>query len=118
MTWGPGTGMAPGPRARVSPLGAPGPQLSLASSRKVPMFGLEAIWRNGQVVGHVRRADFGFAVDKTLAYGYIRDPSGQSVSPPHPPPWLCSGKLGSPSGSHPHPCAMLDLGDRVRRGHG
>ncbi|XP_042820448.1 sarcosine dehydrogenase, mitochondrial isoform X4 [Panthera tigris] len=47
---------------------------------KVPMFGLEAIWRNGQVVGHVRRADFGFAVDKTLAYGYIRDPSGQSVS--------------------------------------
>lgn len=44
------------------------------------MFGLEAIWRNGQVVGHVRRADFGFAVDKTLAYGYIRDPSGQSVS--------------------------------------
>ncbi|XP_045326226.1 sarcosine dehydrogenase, mitochondrial isoform X1 [Leopardus geoffroyi] len=47
---------------------------------KVPMFGLEAIWRNGQVVGHVRRADFGFAVDKTLAYGYIRDPSGQSVT--------------------------------------
>ncbi|KAM9082429.1 sarcosine dehydrogenase, mitochondrial isoform 1-T2 [Megaptera novaeangliae] len=47
---------------------------------KVPMFGLEAIWRNGQVVGHVRRADFGFTIDKTLAYGYIRDPSGGSVS--------------------------------------
>ncbi|XP_072604321.1 sarcosine dehydrogenase, mitochondrial isoform X1 [Vulpes vulpes] len=47
---------------------------------KVPMFGLEAIWRNGQVVGHIRRADFGFFIDKTLAYGYIRDPSGGPVS--------------------------------------
>lgn len=47
---------------------------------KVPMFGLEAIWRNGQVVGHVRRADFGFTINKTLAYGYIRDPSGGPVS--------------------------------------
>ncbi|XP_049629706.1 sarcosine dehydrogenase, mitochondrial [Suncus etruscus] len=47
---------------------------------KVPMFGLEAIWRNGQVVGHVRRADFGFTIDKTIAYGYIRDPSGGPVS--------------------------------------
>lgn len=45
------------------------------------MFGLEAIWRNGQVVGHVRRADFGFTVNKTIAYGYIRDPSGGPVSP-------------------------------------
>lgn len=44
------------------------------------MFGLEAIWRDGQVVGHVRRADFGFTIDKTLAYGYIRDPSGGPVS--------------------------------------
>ncbi|XP_012884921.1 PREDICTED: sarcosine dehydrogenase, mitochondrial [Dipodomys ordii] len=47
---------------------------------KVPMFGLEAIWRNGQVVGHIRRADFGFTLDKTIAYGYISDPSGQPVS--------------------------------------
>ncbi|XP_043913990.1 sarcosine dehydrogenase, mitochondrial [Protopterus annectens] len=47
---------------------------------KVPMFGLEAIWRNGTVVGHVRRADFGFAVDKTIAYGYIRSPDGGPVT--------------------------------------
>jgi sarcosine dehydrogenase len=44
------------------------------------MFGLEAIWRNGQVVGHVRRAGFGFTLDKTIAYGYICDPSGGQVS--------------------------------------
>uniref|UniRef100_A0A6I8NGA3 Sarcosine dehydrogenase, mitochondrial n=1 Tax=Ornithorhynchus anatinus TaxID=9258 RepID=A0A6I8NGA3_ORNAN len=47
---------------------------------KVPMFGLEAIWRNGQVVGHIRRADFGFAINKTIAYGYIRNPEGGPVS--------------------------------------
>lgn len=48
--------------------------------RKVPMFGLEAIWRDGKVVGHIRRADFGFAIDKTIAYGYICDPAGGPVS--------------------------------------
>ncbi|XP_038601368.1 sarcosine dehydrogenase, mitochondrial isoform X2 [Tachyglossus aculeatus] len=47
---------------------------------KVPMFGLEAIWRNGQVVGHIRRADFGFTINKTIAYGYIRNPEGGPVS--------------------------------------
>ncbi|XP_052037900.1 sarcosine dehydrogenase, mitochondrial [Apodemus sylvaticus] len=52
----------------------------LTVEEEVPMFGLEAIWRNGHVVGHVRRADFGFAVNKTIAYGYIRDPSGGPVS--------------------------------------
>ncbi|KAK1155746.1 hypothetical protein AOXY_G26577 [Acipenser oxyrinchus oxyrinchus] len=48
---------------------------------KVPMFGLEAIFRNGKPVGHLRRADFGFAIDKTIGYGYIRDPEGGTVSP-------------------------------------
>uniref|UniRef100_A0A5F9DDY0 Aminomethyltransferase folate-binding domain-containing protein n=1 Tax=Oryctolagus cuniculus TaxID=9986 RepID=A0A5F9DDY0_RABIT len=47
---------------------------------KVPLFGLEAIWRSGQVVGHVRRADFGFAINKTIAYGYVREPGGGPVS--------------------------------------
>lgn len=60
------------------------------------MFGLEAIWRNGQVVGHVRRADFGFTVNKTIAYGYIRDPSGGPVSP------VSSPFPGSTPGSSDH----------------
>ncbi|XP_035753538.1 sarcosine dehydrogenase, mitochondrial [Egretta garzetta] len=50
------------------------------TEEKVPMFGLEAVWRDGEVVGHIRRADFGFAIDKTIAYGYIRDPAGGPVS--------------------------------------
>ncbi|XP_028826887.1 sarcosine dehydrogenase, mitochondrial isoform X2 [Denticeps clupeoides] len=48
---------------------------------KVPMFGLEAIFRNGIPVGHLRRSDFGFAIDKTIGYGYIRNPDGGVVSP-------------------------------------
>lgn len=74
----------PGQGAGVSLGGAGGPgvpALSVASSRKVPVFGLEAIWRDGRVVGHTRRAGFGFAIDKSIAYGYVRDPSGGLVSP-------------------------------------
>lgn len=48
--------------------------------RKVPMFGLEAIYRNGVPVGHLRRADYGFYIDKTIGYGYIRNPDGGVVS--------------------------------------
>ncbi|XP_018525981.1 sarcosine dehydrogenase, mitochondrial [Lates calcarifer] len=47
---------------------------------KVPMFGLEAIFRNGVPVGHLRRADYGFFIDKTIGYGYIRNPDGGVVS--------------------------------------
>ncbi|XP_014889376.1 sarcosine dehydrogenase, mitochondrial [Poecilia latipinna] len=47
---------------------------------KIPMFGLEAIFRNGVPVGHLRRADYGFFIDKTLGYGYIRNPDGGVVS--------------------------------------
>lgn len=43
------------------------------------MFGLEAIFRNGVPVGHLRRSDYGFYIDKTIGYGYIRDPNGGVV---------------------------------------
>lgn len=44
------------------------------------MFGLEAIYRNSVPVGHLRRADYGFYIDKTIGYGYIRNPDGGVVS--------------------------------------
>ncbi|XP_051893204.1 sarcosine dehydrogenase, mitochondrial isoform X2 [Pristis pectinata] len=47
---------------------------------KVPLLGLEAIWRNGKVVGLIRRADYAFALNKSVAYGYIRDPEGAVVT--------------------------------------
>lgn len=46
---------------------------------KVPMFGLEAVFRNGVPVGHLRRSDYGFFIDKTIGYGYIRNPDGGVV---------------------------------------
>lgn len=48
-------------------------------TRKVPMFGLEAVFRNGVPVGHLRRSDYGFFIDKTIGYGYIRNPDGGVV---------------------------------------
>lgn len=47
---------------------------------KVPMFGLEAVFRNGVPVGHLRRSDYGFFIDKTIGYGYIRNPDGGVVN--------------------------------------
>ncbi|XP_072287286.1 sarcosine dehydrogenase, mitochondrial isoform X2 [Pyxicephalus adspersus] len=60
--------------------GLPKRLVGFTINEKVPLFGLEAIWRNGVAVGHIRRADFGFAIDKTIGYGYIRNPDGGSVT--------------------------------------
>lgn len=54
--------------------------ICFTTDEKVPMFGLEAIYRNGVPVGHLRRADYGFYIDKTIGYGYIRNPDGGVVS--------------------------------------
>lgn len=63
--------------------------------RKVPMFGLEGIWRNGKVIGHIRRADFGYAINKTIAYGYIRNPERGLVSVGNSSYWgvLCQAEV-------------------------
>lgn len=42
---------------------------------KVPLWGLESIWRNDKVVGYLRRADFGFSVGSSIGYGYIHSTS-------------------------------------------
>ncbi|XP_014664920.1 PREDICTED: sarcosine dehydrogenase, mitochondrial-like [Priapulus caudatus] len=47
----------------------------------VPLLGLEAIWRNGDIVGHVRRGEFAFFVGKSMAYGYVQHPEGGTVTP-------------------------------------
>ena len=43
-------------------------------NRHVPLFGLETIWRNGQVVGYLRRGEFGFSVGSSIGYGYVSSP--------------------------------------------
>jgi len=41
---------------------------------KVRLMGMEAIWRNDQVVGYLRRGEFGFSVDSSIGYGYVTRP--------------------------------------------
>lgn len=41
---------------------------------KVPLWGLEAIWRNDRVVGYLRRADYGFSTKRSIGYGYVCHP--------------------------------------------
>ncbi len=45
----------------------------LIGCRKVPLWGLETIWRNDRVVGYLRRADYGFTTGSSIGYGYIED---------------------------------------------
>lgn len=42
----------------------------------LPLWGLEAIWRNNRIVGFTRRADYGYAIGKSIAFGYIKAPNG------------------------------------------
>ena len=41
-------------------------------SRNIPLWGLETIWRNGEAVGFLRRADYGFTLKKSIGYGYVQ----------------------------------------------
>ena len=43
----------------------------LFSSRSVCLIGMEAVVRNDQVIGFIRRADYGFFIDMPIAYGYV-----------------------------------------------
>jgi sarcosine dehydrogenase len=50
------------------------------------LIGMEIILRDEQVVGYVRRADYGFYVDQPIAYGYISNPEGKLTND-----WLKKG---------------------------
>ncbi|XP_043191499.1 sarcosine dehydrogenase, mitochondrial-like, partial [Amphibalanus amphitrite] len=52
--------------------------LSLPQPRA--LWGLEGIWMNGAPVGFVRRAEHAFALDRMVAYGYVRRPDGGKVT--------------------------------------
>lgn len=41
--------------------------------------GFEVIWRDNEVVGFIRRGEFGYVIGKSLVYGYVRDFSGKFV---------------------------------------
>ncbi|CAK1548346.1 unnamed protein product [Leptosia nina] len=47
---------------------------------KVAIFGQEAIYRNGEVVGYLRRGDYAFYLDKPVGIGYVTN-NGKIVTP-------------------------------------
>ncbi|KAG8194546.1 hypothetical protein JTE90_013293 [Oedothorax gibbosus] len=46
----------------------------------IPLWGLEVIYRDGIIVGFLRRAEYGFAIGKSIGYGYVSRPDGDVVS--------------------------------------
>lgn len=46
----------------------------------IPMYGMETIWRNGEIVGYLRRGEYGFSLGCSIAQGYIRCPSGENIT--------------------------------------
>ncbi|XP_066993512.2 sarcosine dehydrogenase, mitochondrial isoform X2 [Anabrus simplex] len=47
---------------------------------QVPVWGLETIWKDGNVVGYLRRGDYGFALGSSIGHGYVRHPEGRRVT--------------------------------------
>lgn len=45
-----------------------------------PLWGLEAIVRDNQIVGYARRAEYAFALGRAIAYGYVTRPEGGVVN--------------------------------------
>lgn len=46
----------------------------------VPLLGLEAIRRNGELVGFLRQGEYGFHIKKSIGYGYVKHPEGSKVT--------------------------------------
>lgn len=47
---------------------------------KIPIYGHEIIWRDDQVVGFLRRADYGFALDASIGIGFVQNPRGENIT--------------------------------------
>ncbi|XP_066918580.1 sarcosine dehydrogenase, mitochondrial-like [Clytia hemisphaerica] len=44
------------------------------------LLGSEGIYRNGEIVGFLRRGGFGYSIGKSIGYGYVEDPQGGVVN--------------------------------------
>ncbi|KAJ8919613.1 hypothetical protein NQ315_002235 [Exocentrus adspersus] len=45
----------------------------------VALYGYETIWRDDDVVGFLRRGDYGFSLDSSIGIGYVEHPKGKTV---------------------------------------
>jgi len=59
---------------------------------ETPLHGQETIWRQGECVGFVKSAAFGFSAKKQIAYGYVDAPGGEPMKPKAFTEWLKAGE--------------------------
>jgi len=50
------------------------------AGKNVRLHGLETLWRDGECVAYLRRADFDYTTDSSIGYGYISRPDGKKVT--------------------------------------
>lgn len=46
---------------------------------EIPLWGLEGVYRNGEAAGHLRRAEFGYFINKPVGRAYIIRRDGKSI---------------------------------------
>ncbi|CAH0561302.1 unnamed protein product [Brassicogethes aeneus] len=46
----------------------------------VPLYGIETIWRDDEIVGYIRRAEYGFSLDCSIGIGYVEHPKNQVLT--------------------------------------
>lgn len=51
----------------------------LALDQREPLWGAEVVYRNGEIVGYLRRGGFGYKLNKSIGQGYIVRPDGKPV---------------------------------------
>ncbi|OQS05254.1 sarcosine dehydrogenase, mitochondrial isoform X1 [Thraustotheca clavata] len=55
--------------------------ICLTPDEDIPLKGNEAIWRNGECLGFIRRCAFGYTIGKSVGYGYVVRHDGQTITP-------------------------------------
>ncbi|XP_022697260.1 sarcosine dehydrogenase, mitochondrial-like isoform X2 [Varroa jacobsoni] len=78
--------------------------------RHAPLVGMEAIYRNGCPVGFLRRANFGFALNQSIGYGYLIHPDPEGIATVD---WLVRGNYaiesyGRSVAAKLHTCSPFD----------
>lgn len=60
----------------------------LSIDDKIPLWGLEGVYRNGESIGHLRIGEFGYNINKSIGKCYISCPKGSRIDDDY----LCSGE--------------------------
>lgn len=51
----------------------------LTVSEEIPLWGLEGVYRNNEPVGHLRWAEFGYFINKSIGKSYIHRSDGKPI---------------------------------------